>query len=127
MAMSNATKGVVAAVAAGVVIGGVYYLLSSGSTEPEIPSCPGCQYKKAFIGPNGTVSGTFTNVSPAYTRTDVDFGGVSPATAVPKPTESQPYSQQVSASRSITVAKMRFWYMSSANIEVYKSVNLPIK
>jgi hypothetical protein len=126
MAMSNVTKGLVAAVAAGVVIGGVYYLMS-GSTEPEIPSCPACQYKRAFIGTNGTVSGTFTNVSPAYTRTDVDFEGVSPTTAVPKPAESQPYAQQVSASRSITVAKMRFWYMSSANIEVYRSVNLPIK
>ena len=113
--------------AAGVVIGGVYYLMQPGSTDPEIPSCSACQYKRAFIGTNGTVTGTFSNISPAYTRTDVDFEGVSPAAGVPKPAESQPYSQQVSASRSITVAKMRFWYMSSANIEVHKSVNLPVK
>jgi hypothetical protein len=126
MAMSNVTKGLVAAVAAGVVIGGVYYLMS-GSTEPEIPSCPACQYKRAFIGTNGTVTGTFSNISPKYLRTDVDFAGVSPAVTVVKPIESQPYSQTAAASRSITVAKMRFWYQSATGVEVYREVNLPIK
>jgi hypothetical protein len=98
----------------------------TGELEPLIPSCSACQYKKAFIGSTGTVSGTFTNVSPSYLRTDVYFGSVAPAVGVPLPVNSQAYSQLVNASRSVTTATMRFWYRSSTGVEVYMSVNLPV-
>ena len=96
--------------------------------QPAIPSCSGCQYKKALFGANkGRVMGTFTNISSSFTRTDVDFGSVSPPAAVPIPGEAQNYNQQVTASPNVTKATLRWWFLGSQNIEVFLPQDLPIK
>jgi hypothetical protein len=126
MAMSNVTKGLVAAVAAGVVIGGVYYLMSGG-TEPEIPSCPACSAKVNSL--NVQLTGDFGTVLPAWVRTEMSF---TPTQKKPAklPVTSEHYNQSVGRTPfvPVTEAKMHFFYkVGNTEVEGSKTLNFAIQ
>ena len=123
MAMSlSATKGLVAAVAAGVVIGGVYYLLS----EPAF-SCPTCEAKVNSL--NVQLTGDFGTVLPAWVKTEMTFTPTQRRAAV-LPVTGEHYNRAVARTPFVTVteAKMHFFYkVGGIEIESSKTVNFTLR
>jgi len=129
--MANAKlvrRGLAAAVVGGAVIGSCYFFLAK-TTEPEIPSCPACQFKHQPISGRARITGEFSTVDTSIwvdSRVALPSGTTIP---IALPTGGS-YDQTIGGVGSKPAsANMQFQYKTSGGDLRWatKTLNLPVQ